>query len=219
MTRFFTTEFIKDKWLGYSTYTLATLPPDGWIDEVAIAIEERLENWLGYQLGVETYVETHTTDDLGRIQLRKYPVQSIVKVEQLLPRIVDGVNGTIPIPSNNYNAVGSTNQRGIIWLSQPELTIVVEYTAGHLEEPPGMLAVMFAVLMELLKHVTPPGYPDWGFLAEPTRDYTSLSLPGGLSKSFQIGSSGGSTGGVPSEGTIEDRLFAPLNRYRRLYKL
>jgi hypothetical protein len=217
MTRFFTTQIVKDKLLLYGTYTAATMPPDAWIDDVAIEIEDRLENWLGYDLGIETYVHTHTTDDLGRIQLREYPVISIEKIELLLPRILDGISGSVPIPSGQYNAIGTTNQRTIIWVGNPESTVLVHYTAGHAETPAGMLGAMFAVLMELLKHVTPPGYPDWGFLSEPTRDYTSLSLPSGLSKSFELGKPSGTSGGRPGKGTIEDRLFAPLTKYRRLY--
>jgi hypothetical protein len=218
MTRFFTTQLAKDKLLSYGIYTPLTMPPDGWIDDVTIAIEERLEAWLGYDLGVESYVETYTPDDLGRLQLRKYPVLSIEKIEQLLPRIVDGVSAPTVFPVNNYNVVGTTNQRSVIWVGQPETTIVVHYTAGHLDTPPAMLSVMFSVVMELLKHVTPPGYPDWAFLSEPTRDYTSISLPSGLSKSFELGKKSGG-GGIPGKGTIEDRLFAPLDKYRRLYIL
>lgn len=219
MTRFLTTQIVKDKLSLYGTFTATTMPPDAWIDEVAIEIEDRLENWLGFDLGVETYVETYTTDDLGRIQLHRYPVVSIDKIEQLLARILDSTSGSAIIPSNQYNVVAITNQRSIIWIGQPEATLLVHYTAGRAEMPTEFMGVMIGVLMELLKHVVPPGYPDWGFMSEPTRDYTSLSLPSGLSKSYQLGSPSGNSGGAGSKGTIEDRLFAPLNRYRRLYKL
>jgi hypothetical protein len=219
MTRFLTAQLVKDRLLRYGTYTALTMPPDDWIDEVAIEIEDRLENWLGFDLGIETYTELHTTDELGRIQLRKYPAISIEKIEQLLPRILDATSGAVTIPSNQYNVVGITNQRSIVWVGQPEATISVTYTAGRAETPTEFLGVMFATFMELLKHVVPPGYPDWGFMSEPTRDYTSLSLPSGLSKSFELGKPSGSSGGAPSKGTIEDRLFAPLGRYRRLYKV
>lgn len=219
MTRVFTTELIKDKLLLYGTYTAQTMPPDAWIDEVAIEIEDRLENWMGFDLGVETYTQLHTTDEIGRIQLRKYPVISIEKIEQLLPRILDATSGPVTIPSNQYNVVGITNQRTIIWVGQPEATISVTYTAGRAEIPTEMLNVMFATLMELLKYVVPPGFPDWGFMSEPTRDYTSISLPSGLSKSFELGKPSGSGGGAPSKGTIQERLFSPLGRYRRLYKV
>lgn len=218
MSNFFTTEVVAAKLLLYGNYTTATMPPAEWTTDVITTIEDRLEDWLGYSLGVRTYTETYTTDDLGRIQLRKYPVGSIIKVEQLLPRIVDGVNGAVIIPGNNYNVIGSTNQRGIVWFGMPELTVAVEYIAGNPEMPASVFSVLLATLMELLKHTVPPHYPDWGFLSEPTRDYTSISLPSGLSKSFELGKAGNYTG-IASRGTIQDRLFAPLSRYRRLYKL
>jgi hypothetical protein len=220
MARFFTVQSIKDKLLLYGIYTALTMPPDAWIDEVAVSIEDRMENWLGFDLGVNTYSETYTVDALGRIQLRKYPVISIEKIQQLLPLITDSTGGPVLIPSSQYNVVGITNQRSIVWVGQHESTVQVDYTAGSSDPRPEFLGVMFATFMELLKHVVPPGYPDWGFMSEPTRDYTSLSLPSGLSKSFELGKpSGGGSGGVPGKGTIEDRLFAPLDRYRRLYKV
>lgn len=218
MSNFFTAEMVAAKLLLYGTYTTATIPPTEWLTDVITTIEDRLEDWLGYILGVKTYTETYTTDDLGRIQLRRYPLTSIVKVEQSIATIVDGVNGTVVIPSNRYNVIGSTNQRGIIWFGLPELTVSVEYTAGTSDVPQSVFGVVLATVIELLKRVTPPEYPDWSFLSEPTRDYTSISLPSGLSKSFELGKAGNSTG-IAGKGTIQDRLFAPLNKYRRLYKL
>jgi hypothetical protein len=217
MSNYFTAEMVAAKLLLYGNYTAATMPPMEWISDAIATIEDRMETYLGYSFGVRTYKDTYTTDDLGRIQLRQYPVVSIVKVEQLIATIVDGVNGTVVIPVNNYNVVGSTNQRGIIWFGLPELTIVVEYTAGSLEVPVSAFGVLLATFMELLKRVTPPEYPDWSFMSEPTRDYTSISLPSGLSKSFELGKASDS-GGIPGKGTIQDRLFAPLVK-RRMYKL
>lgn len=220
MPRFFPTELIKDKLLAYQVYTPLTLPPDAWIDDVAISLEDRLESWLSMKIGINSYTELYTTDDLGRIQIRKYPLVSIDKVEQLLNPIVDGTSGSKLIPSNQYNTIGVTNQRSVVFFGQPEATIQVTYTAGRAELFPELLGVMFATFMELLTHVTPPGYPDLGFLKEPTRDYTSISLPSGLSKSYELGKpSGSGSGGIASKGTIEDRLFAPLSKYRRLYIL
>lgn len=219
MSRFFTTALVKAKLLNYGIFSLTTMPPDEWIDEVAITIEEKLELWLSRKLGVDSYTELYTSDTQGRVFLKNYPLISIEKVEQLLFLTIDSSSPSVPIPSSEYSAVAITDQRNAIWFASPEATFKISYTAGREEPFPGAINAMFAVFMELLKNVTPPGYPDWSFLHEPTRDYTSISLPGGLSKSYQLGSSSGTSGGIPGKGTIEDRLFAPLSRYRRLFVL
>lgn len=91
---------------------------------------------------------------------------------------------------------------------------VVEYWAGLQPIPDVVKHTAFAVLKSVIKFGGSMG----GFeaLNEPTKDLTSLSLPGGLSQSFQRGSGGaGGGGGSKGGGTALDRLLAPIEQYRR----
>ena len=79
--------------------------------------------------------------------------------------------------------------------------------------PPIFGMVIFQVLRKALQTSGTSG--DLSFLDEPVRDVTSIGLPGGLSKSWQLGSASGDKNA--SGETQLDRLLKPLSTYRHKY--
>ena len=87
--------------------------------------------------------------------------------------------------------------------------IRVTYVAGYDPLPKLFPQCMYQMLLKALENNS----PDLNWLEEPTRDITSLSLPGGLSHSFKLGNSESRKDKLSRN---IDRLLAPLDKYRRV---
>lgn len=200
------------------------------LENILIEIEIRLDEWLGYRAAITDYEETYKATNHGTVLLANHPVIDVSKL--LIQRSILG-EPDYDVPIDLLKSIwrhGRTidigfdcniNYRSQFGLTYPALypllgdapVVKVFYTAGLDPTPPIFASVVYATLLKAIAATGLSG--DLSFLDEPTRDTASLSLPGGLSKSFKIG--GGAKSEVPLGETVLDRLFAPLARYRRLF--
>jgi hypothetical protein len=98
---------------------------------------------------------------------------------------------------------------------RPEVTIRVTYTAGIDPIPPIVGMTFFQLAKEI---AVKGGGVDTGFLYQPTSDVQSISLPGGISKSFKVADTKTGSDAGPGLGTsVLDRTLSPINRYRFAY--
>lgn len=196
-------------------------PSDVWLEEVLTIGEETIDSWVGLSFGKQQYQEKGVASEDGDVLLRKHPALEVLKVTVYLPDYPNSPNGPSSIDLEQYEGFTVWLQRNSIWVAYPRATVAVDYLAGIDPIPPEVNRVAFNLFRFFLENTPPGGYPDTTALNSPTRDMTSLSLPGGLSRSFQLGSNNlaGKTKGVAGDGSILDRLMEPLRKYRRLYVL
>lgn len=194
-------------------------PSDFWLEEVLTIGEEAIDSWVGFGFGKRQYQDKDVASEDGEVLLSKYPVHDILRVSIYLPDYPNSPAGSSPIDLEQYEGFAVWRHRNSVWIAYPRATAMIDYIAGLDPIPPEVERVAFNLFRFLLENTPPGSYPDLTVLNSPTRDMTSLSLPGGLSRSFQLGSSSGGGKGAPGDGSILDRLMKPLNKYRRLYVL
>jgi hypothetical protein len=213
----------KTRLIDYGIRSALTLPSDIVLTDFLEEVEDRLIAYLGYTPGIRSYTEETRTDLLGRVFLRNYPVVEIQSLLVYQSTAIGGSNTPTPVPL--LDAIALWDKSNALHCGYPEINIKIEYTAGL--DDPDMAARLNRVIWGIVKQAfedIPEGVnPSLGWLDEPTADETNLSLPGGLSHGLQLGKTegGGSAGskGIQSRGTLADRLFDPLSRFRRLYIL
>jgi hypothetical protein len=194
-------------------------PSDLWLNEVLEIGEETIDSWLSHKFGKRQYQEKGVASEDGEVFLRQCPVLEILKVSIYLPDYPNSPPGASPIDLEQYEGFAVWLHRNSIWVAYPRVVATIDYIAGIEPIPPEVERVAFNLFRFFLENTPPGDYPDTTALNAPTRDMTSLSLPGGLSRSFQLGSSSDESRGVPGTGSILDRLMQPLKKYRRLYVL
>lgn len=181
------------------------------------SFEIMLDSWLGYRAAVTQYSEWVRTDNYGVGQLANYPVISVSGVELPQDQIVGRVPPA-PVPAVNtvwdrFSVLSTGRARIPFGSGYAAMTVRTTYTAGYDPVPPLFKLVVFNMLQAAVKSGQPLG--DVSFLSDPVRDVSSISLPGGLSKSFRLGAASSGGGGE----TQLDRLLKPLSPYRRIFTL
>ena len=197
-------------------YDLGTLIPQ---------IDEIIDKYLEKSLAPSIYEETKVSNYRGEIVLNYYPVLQIIGVYFLYvkPGLAadvaareaswkdNNINDTIFVPF-------TWNNRQTIYV--PENTYCAcRYWAGYDPLPPEAASVAYSILKMMIEESLSTGSinPTLDELYEPTRDVASLSLPGGLSQSFQLGKIEDRANNNFS-GTMLGRLLSPLNKYRSRLK-
>lgn len=200
-------------WLiGSTSFTEATVPPPEELSEIILGIEDRIDEWLGRRVAPTQYTETGVTNHKGIALMTHYPVLSVEEIA-LYPDVAVGAE---PQPIEPGRIAGIWRQDRRLYLWSHGLVLRVRYTAGLEPIPRIFTAVSLEVLSKVLEK-SPTG--SLGFLELPfeEREIASISLPGGLSKSFRThrpGNPKGSGSGAGGSITELDRLLAPLERYR-----
>ncbi|MBD1864255.1 MULTISPECIES: hypothetical protein [Trichocoleus] len=201
----------RTKLIAAGIYTADNAPSVEILDSLLKDIATRIEQWLGYSPAPTGYIETLRTNSDGVALLRNYPVLDV----QEIAVFNDATPGYEPVIISPNKIRGIWRQDRRIYLLSPLTSIRVTYIAGYNPLPKGFSQVAFQILKQVAKTGDLSG--DLSFLDEPVRDVSSISLPGGLSKSFRLGGSGGPKGGSGKDtgSTQLDRILGGLGSYRR----
>lgn len=192
-------------------YTADNAPAVETLELLIQEIANRIELWLGYAPTPTGYVERLQTNSDGIALTRNYPVLAV----QEIAIFNDAYPGYPPVIITPQKMFGIWRQDRRIFAGSPNTAIQVTYIAGFNPLPPGFTQATFQILKEVAKTGDLSG--DLSFLDEPVRDVSSINLPGGLSKTFRLGGSGGPRGGGSKDtgSTKLDRILGALGRYRR----
>ncbi|HEY9747922.1 MAG TPA: hypothetical protein V6C63_04555 [Allocoleopsis sp.] len=201
----------REKLILAGIYTADNAPAVEVIDSLLKDIATRIEQWLGYAPAPTGYVETLRTNSDGVALTRNYPVLAV----QEIAIFSDATPGYDPVVIGPDRVRGIWRQDRRIYLNNPNTPIRVTYIAGYNPLPKGFSQAALQILKQVAKTGDLSG--DLSFLDEPVRDVSSLSLPGGLSKTFRLGGSGGPRGGGSKDNgaTQLDRILSGLGSYRR----
>lgn len=200
-------------WLmGANLYTAETLPASEELEEIVLEVEDRIDEWLGRRVAPTQYTENSVTNLKGIALLNQYPVLFVEEMALYPDQYVNAEPE--PIEVSRIGGIWRQDRRLYLWGAG--LAVRVRYTAGLQPVPRIFTLVAFAVLKAAMER-SPTG--DLSFLETPyqEREVSSISLPGGLSKSFKTyrpntpSASGSGAGGSITQ---LDQLLAPLERYR-----
>ncbi|NJR24860.1 MAG: hypothetical protein HC786_23220 [Richelia sp. CSU_2_1] len=171
-------------------------------------VEDRLDSWLGYHPARKTYTEDYRCSANGKVALRQYPVIVVARVE-----IYNPYDPLAPPDVSTESICSNWWRGGILTVAASNAPVKVTYDAGHDPLPERFKRVAFGLVVKGLQETGLTG--DLGFLEEPIRDVSSISIPG-ISKSFRLGDTAGKGGG----GALIDRLLAVLQESgdRRMYR-
>lgn len=190
-------------------YTPETAPDLNELEEVLTAIEIRLDEFLHRRVAPTEYTERYVTNPVGDVLLWQDPVIDVLQVGWFRDVIPGSEIG--PVEPLKIDSVWRQKRRLNIPLANTP--IEVTYVAGFDPIPPVFPMVVMDILTAVIK--SPGGlFGGLQFLDEPVKDVSSLSLPGGISKSFRFGG-GSSSGSSSDKGRVLDRYVGPLLRYRK----
>jgi hypothetical protein len=189
--------------LGF--YDLNTVPTVEVIQYNLGLAENYIDEYLCYHAPRSTYTETLHANYKGVIVLSEYPVISIAQVICLRPDIV-------PNPMAQEVTYSYHMGRRVVGGLIPDVLYEVTYEAGYDPLPPIFQNVMLNILKKLLEQPHPSAIAD---LMIPSRDISSLGLPGGLSKGWQTGKLTADNDGGQFAGTELGRILSLLKRYQR----
>jgi len=208
-SNYLSAEVARGKLIASGDFSESTAPSVEILDDILEGIESRLDTWLGYTAAPTQYQEIIHSDWNGNILLAHFPVLSVLEVIHV---------GDILVPATTtlvYSVSALWRQGRTLRLGAfPGTPYRITYTAGYDPVPKEFGRVVFATLRATIKAGGTSG--DLSFLDEPTKDVSSISIPG-LSKSFQIGKRGGGGSGSSIEGTQSEKLFKSLESYRLRY--
>lgn len=189
-------------------YTEETAPTEAALQFVLDLLALRLESWLGYQAYRHRVEEILIVNRRYRLVLSEYPVLDVHRVESIYGKVV-----ATPSVATFYSVSTGIwpGQRGVDVPFPPGTECRVCYEAGYDPLPPEFGLAMFLLLRRALQTSGISG--DLAFLDEPTRDMSSLSLPGGVSKSFQLGKAATGKGGASTQ--LDRLLSGILSKYQR----
>lgn len=207
---YLTAEVARDRLIASGRYTVETAPTLAALTDVLTTIEVRVDDWLGARLAPTDYTETYVSSASSQILLRQYPVISIVSITALPDVLFDGDTASTPLTPLSMSSIW--RQKRTVYVPSANTPFAIHYRAGYDPVP----AIAAIAVFDILNHALAHGgsLSDLSFLDQPTRDVASISLPGGLSKTFRVGGAAGSSMNQGS-GRELDRILAPLKRYRR----
>lgn len=197
--------------IAIGDYTQENAPSVEALTFVLESLEAYLVDWLGYYPGIQEYEEVLSLGANSTVLLTNFPVlgvESVALYQDYLPHLHTPPVRVLEVPT--------------IWRQGRVLPIPacscrwvkVRYTAG-MPVPKEVSIVMFQLLRKALEEGGISG--DLSFLFEPTRDVTSISIPG-MSKSWALGgANAANNNGGGSTGTIGDRMLRMLQSLRRSY--
>lgn len=186
-------------------FTEETCPRVEVLESVLEEVEARIDGWLGMRMAVTRYTETLRANDNGIGLTNQYPIARIISAESVAWQSVGLSVPTQPRAMVSWEGAVRTVQVGSC--QQIRLT----YEAGYEPLPSILVSIVYTILR---RSAANGASIDLDWLDKPVRDAQSITLPGGLSKTFKVSS--GSASAQDGAGTSElDRLMMPLSRYRR----
>ena len=205
-------DFLKTRLLA-GLYTPQNLPSDEDLLFIIELAEIRFEEWLGRRLVVTNYLERQRTNSKGVCLVRNFPVLEVHQVT-LVPIDQFGTSAS-PLTLGRFRGTWWQGRR--INTGRSGVVVEVSYTAGLDPLPRILYSVFYQLVYSILSTTGTTG--DLSFLDAPTKDVASVSLPGGLSKSYRIGGLLSQSGGGGSQlGSSEiDRVLGSLGKYRNAY--
>lgn len=192
-------------------YTAQTVPAEIVVSEWLLELEDVIDEWVRHRIVETRYQEVTRTNQKGIVLLNHYPV---VEVEEVAI-YADQPTNSQPTPLNPSEYSGIWRQDRRLYTSLINVSVRVFYRAGISPVPRILTNTLYLLLHQFVEKGCPP--TGFSFLNEIHQDVKSISLPGGLSKSFETyrSSSKPSTGSGPGGALTElDYLLAPLKQYR-----
>lgn len=183
-------------------YTLETVPPQGQLEYVLEAVQAQIDNYLGYNLMRQIYVEPCNVSVSNWRILLKHPY-----VSQIIRVTVKSAEISFDLDKHSIAAIWNQKQtidfqaQGNLYMPWHDLywnvaRLEVEYEAGLTTAPRNFQMALTAAIAAALKNGV-------GFLAEPVADVQSIGMAG-VSKSIRLGK------GIEGEpGTNLQRIVAP----------
>lgn len=197
----------QQKLIDLGFFTAETVPNIAKIEHGLTIVETYIDQYLCYHAPRRTYTERLHANYKGILTLGEFPVLNVMSVIFLRPDLVpENLK-----PENIYSYYMGNR---IIETFYPGFYFEVVYEAGLDPLPPIMSNVAFDILRLLLGDgKTPFGIST---MMTPTRDISSLSLPGGLSKGWQTGKlASDNKADEQFAGTEVGRILSLLARYKR----
>lgn len=198
---------LKTKLLNSQKFDTDTIPKDETLSEFIEIVNNLITDWLGYNPKKQLYNEKLRSNNNYMIQLSYYPVQQVESISILLPE-------RPPTELSLLEETGLWYGKHTVRVPYKNTLAVIKYWAGF-DPLPSLFEITTFLVIDYLLSIN-SSYPDISVLNQPTKDISSLSLPGGLSRSYKYGSTKSSNSIYA--GTEFERLMTPLKRYRRQYK-
>ena len=183
-----------------------SVPSDMEIELLLAQLKEGIDGWLGRSLDVQPYTETLKSNRRGIVLIDKKPLVEVTSVKYYEPRVLSEFEPRGPIAFTSSWKVGT----GAVWTSLPYATFEVQYTAGYDPVPAAAKTAMSLLLARQAK--SSGDILDISGFYDSEKKVSSMSLPGGLSKSFAPSQSNPLGA---NDGTVLDKILAPLlGKYR-----
>lgn len=190
-----------------------SLPTEPQLEFLLTLIEQEMNEALQWRPAPTSYRELTRTNERGIAFVTYTPV---IKISSVMAASVvhPGYQSSPAQPVPIYSSWLSDNRLETQIHNAP---VQIEYVAGFHPIPPLFGLTAFQILNKVLKTTGTTG--DLSFLSQPFQQVTSISLPGGLSKSFSKvgGSGGGSATASEPPATELSQLLKPLDSYRRRF--
>lgn len=190
-------------------YDDESVPSNLDLELLLTLIESLMDEWFQWRPALTAYRELTRTNERGVAFLTYTPAVLILSVKAA-PLVHPGFASFPNDPLTVYSTWLTDNR---LELGIPNVPVEIEYFAGHDPLPATFALITYQVLIKALKATGTSG--DLDFLGSPYQQTTSISLPGGLSKSFSKGGGGSSE----EEATVLSQMLKPLNSYQRRFIL
>jgi len=209
MGRYLDPQSAVDSLVRWGVFSAAELPAPADLDQFVIdPFEQEMEVWLGWSPLRQVYTDVLTADEIGMVRLPALAIQHVQSVCHILP--MDVRKGERELQEGNgWWRVESTLLRTSVINGRVRVT----YEAGLDPLPPIFATTVLRGVREVVKKTGLSG--DLSFLWDSPKSVGSISLPGGLSKSYR---GSGAESRKDDDSELAKLLFA-LRLYRRKFVL
>lgn len=216
MGHYLSAESARARLIREGVYTEAVAPSIDELDELLDVLEAELEGWLRWKPALTQYTKSLEADENGVIRI---PYKAVKSVES-----VESVELTTPGQTSRLAPTVTfyLQQSGVLKTSVRNRLVQVSFTAG-LDPLPDIFSKRMYQLVKTLLETSPSAISGdisalFTFIEQPK--VASISLPGGLSKTFanpSSSSASGSSGDGPAN--VFEKVVWPLRQYRKQYTL
>jgi hypothetical protein len=194
-----TTEAIRRGLLTEETASTAA------IEFLILMLESQVVSWLGWNPNPTEYTETLLTTNTGACLTTQYPIVELVSMVPKNPQF-----GLIAIPMiYAWNGSVRTISTGL-----PSEYVEIVYRAGLNPVPPIFGLLIMQLCMTAIENGSLES-GDLSFLNEAPNTVKALSLPGGLSTTYQDVAKMENPTNSPIGLRMIDKLLAPIADYQR----
>jgi hypothetical protein len=207
---YLTAEAARDRLILMGKYTAETAPSLELLELGLSDLEIVVDGWAGYRIAPTQYTERLTTNAKGEAIMTYYPVLSVENLMSFQDHAV-GIS-PLPIPKVQIASIWRQNRR--LFFNVRNVPFEVTYVAGIDPLPREVTQAVWSLLLKVIEERALGG--DLNFLNTADREVASISIPGGLSKSFRYptsSSSGNSNRQQPQ--TVLDKILMGIDKYRR----